>query len=78
MTIDAKILNEKLQYDIKREARKISALPSTKADKNGHLAGKEILPSNRSQIIEPANFTYTCLRNVLEEQTKEQGNALKF
>ena len=33
MTTDDKIRNEKLQYDINREATKISALPSGKIDK---------------------------------------------
>ena len=33
MAIDDKIRNEKLQYDINREARKISALSSGKIDK---------------------------------------------
>ena len=33
MTIDDKIRNEKLQYDIDREAARISALSSKKIDK---------------------------------------------
>ena len=33
MTIDDKIRNEKLQYDINREATKMSVLPSGKIDK---------------------------------------------
>ena len=33
MTIEDKIKDEKLQYDIKREAAKISALSSGKIDK---------------------------------------------
>ena len=39
--------NEKLQYDINREAAKISALSSGKIDKYEHLTGEEILPSNQ-------------------------------
>ena len=38
MTIDDQIQNEKLQYDIKREAAKISALPSGKYE---YLSGEE-------------------------------------
>ena len=34
MKIDDKIINENLQYDIHREAAKISALRSGKVDKN--------------------------------------------
>ena len=38
MTIDNKIRDEKLQYDIIREAAKISALSSGKNDKYEYLA----------------------------------------
>ena len=40
MTIDDKIRDEKLQYDINREA-KISALPSVKIDKYEYLQVKK-------------------------------------
>ena len=40
MTIDDKIKDEKLQYDINREAAKISAISSGKIDKYEHLTGK--------------------------------------
>ena len=46
MTIDDKIRDEKLQYDINREAAKISALSSDKIDKYEYLTGDKILPSN--------------------------------
>ena len=46
MTIDDKSRAEKLQYDINREAAKISALSSGKIAKYEYLTGKEILPSN--------------------------------
>ena len=45
MTIDHQIKDEKLQYNINREAAKISALSSEKFDKYGYLTGKEMLPS---------------------------------
>ena len=61
MTIDDKIKDEKLQYDINREAAKISALSSGKIDKYEYLTGEEILPSDQSRIIEQANFTYSLL-----------------
>ena len=47
MTIDDQIRDEKLQYDINREAAKISALPSNKIGKYEYLTGEEILPSNQ-------------------------------
>ena len=51
MTIDDKIRGEKLQYNIKREAAKISALSSGKIDKYEYLTGEEILPPDQSRII---------------------------
>ena len=56
MTIGNKIRDEKLQYDINREAAKISALSSGKIDKDVYLAGEEILPFNQRQIIEQTKF----------------------
>ena len=45
-----------MQYDINREAAKISALSSGKIDEHECLRGKEILPSNQRQIIERAKL----------------------
>ena len=50
MTIDNKIKDEKLQYDINREAGKKSALSSSKIGKYEFLTGEEILPSDQSRI----------------------------
>ena len=63
MTIDDKIKDEKLQYDIVREAAKISILSSGKIDKQEYLTGEEILPSNQREIIEQVKFVYSPLRN---------------
>ena len=52
MTIDDKIKDEKLQYDINREAEKVSALSSWKTDKYEYLTSEEILSSDQSRIIE--------------------------
>ena len=70
MTIEDQIKDEKLQYDIIREAAKISALSSGKIDKYEYLTGEEILPSNQQQIIEQAKFTYSPLGKAFEKQTK--------
>ena len=70
MTIEDQIKGEKLQYDINREAAKISALSSGKLDKYEYLTGEEILPSNQQQIIEYAKFTYSPLGKVFEKHTK--------
>ena len=70
MTIEDQIKDEKLQYDINREAAKTSALSSGKIDKYEYLTGEEILPSNKQQIIEQAKFTYSPLGKVFEKQIK--------
>ena len=49
MTIEDKIKDEKLQYDINREAAKISTLSSGKIDKYEYLTDEEILPWNQQQ-----------------------------
>ena len=70
MTINDQIRDEKLQYDINREAAKISALSSGKIQKYEYLAGEDILPSNLQQIIEQAKFTYSSLGKAFEKQIK--------
>ena len=46
MAIDDLIQDEKLQYDINRDATKISVLSSGKIDKYEYLTGEK-LPSNQ-------------------------------
>ena len=70
MTINDQIKDEKLQYDINREAAKISALSSGKIHKYEYLTGKDILPSNQQKIIEQAKFTYYPLGKAFEKQIK--------
>ena len=79
MTIDEKIRDEKLQYDINREAAKISALSSNKIHKYEYVTGEEILPSINQQIIEQDRFTYSPLGKAFEKQIKtieDQGKNL--
>ena len=52
MTNDYKIREEKQQYDINKEAAKISVLSSRKIDKYEYLAGEEILSLDQSRMIE--------------------------
>ena len=84
MTIDDQIKDEKVPYDINREAAKISALSSGKIDKYEYLSGEEILPCNQKQIIEEAKFTYSSLGKTfkkqiktIEDQGKEQTKIIK-
>ena len=46
MTINDEIGDEKLWYDINREAVKLSALLSGKIHKCEYLTGEDIVPSN--------------------------------
>ena len=69
MRIDDKIRDEKLQYEINREAVKI-ALSSGKIDKHEYLTGEEILPPDQRKVIEQAKFTYSPLNKASEKQKK--------
>ena len=76
MAVDSKIGDEKLQYDIDREAAKISALSSGKIDKRKYLTGQKVLCSNQRQVIEQAKFTNSPLGKAFKKQTRiivEQG-----
>ena len=66
------IRDEKVQYDINREAAEISATSSGKIDKYEYLAGDELLPSNQRQIIQKAKFTYPPLGKAFEKQTQRK------
>ena len=70
MTTNDQIRDDKLQYNINREAAKISALWSGKTQKYEYLTGEYILPSNQQQIIEQARFTYSFLGKAFEKQIK--------
>ena len=79
MTLEDQVRDEKLPYDIDREAAKISALGAGKTAKYKYLTGEEILPSNQQQLIEQAKFTYSPLGKAfdngymsLEDIEKEQ------
>ena len=68
MTTDDQIRDEKLQYDINREAAKISSWWSGKVDKYEYVSDEEILPSNQKQIIEQAKFPYFPYGKAFEKQ----------
>ena len=85
MTIEDQIKDEKLKYDINREAAKLSALSSGKIDKYEYLTCEEILPPNQQQIIQQAKFTYSPLGKAfkkqiktIEDQGEEQVKAIQY
>ena len=71
MTIDDQINYERIQYDVNREAAKMSALSSGKINKYEYLTDEEILPSNQKQIIEQAKFIYSPSGKAFEKQSKK-------
>ena len=64
------IRDEEIQYELDREAAKVSALSSGKIHKYEYLTGEDILPSNQQQIIEQEKFTYSPLGEAFEKQIK--------
>ena len=66
MIINDRIRDGKLQYNINREAAKLSALSSNKFNKYEYLTGDKILPSNQKQMIEQAKLTYSPLGKAFE------------
>ena len=71
MTINDQVKDEKLQYDINREATKISALSSGKLHKYEYLTGEDILPSNQQQMIKQTKFTYSPLGKAFDKQIRQ-------
>ena len=70
MTIDDKIKNEKLQYDINRAAAKISALSLTKLDKNDYLTDEVMLLPQQHRIVQEDQFLYSPLGRYLKNKQK--------
>ena len=66
MTINDQITDEKLQYDINREAAKISALSFGKIHKYEYLTGEDTLPSNQQQMIEQAKLLILLWEKLLK------------
>ena len=59
MTIDDKISDQKLQYDVAKEASKTSASLSGKIYKYEYLPSEEILPSDQRRVIKQTKFIYS-------------------
>ena len=73
--IDSKIKANEAQYNLDREAAKISALSSGKLDKFQYLTGKDL--GYKSGSLEQAKFEYSPLGQVfnkgLEKDDKKDG-----
>ena len=77
MTIDDKIRDEKLQYDINRERAKKSALLFGKIDPNKYLTVEEILLFDQSRVEELAKFIYSPIGKALKKETKTIKDQVK-
>ena len=70
MTIDDKIRDENLKYDINREA----ALLFGKINKYEYLTGKQILAFNQGQMIEQDKFRYFPLVKAFSRRKTNESN----
>ena len=75
MTIDDKIKDGKLQYNIKKEPAQISTLSSGKIDKYEYLTGVKILPPDQRRAIEQTNYICSPLEKAYEKQIKRIAHA---
>ena len=71
MTIDDKIRDEKLQYEISSAAAKIATLSQGKTDKCRYVGCEEVLASDQSRMIEQE---LSLLVFHLEKLTKNKDN----
>ena len=70
MTINYQMKDEKLQYNINREAAKMFGLSSGKRHKYEYLTGEDILPSTQQLIIEQTKFNNSLLGKAFDKQIK--------
>ena len=66
MRIDNKIRDEKLQYDITREAAKISVFSSEKINKHEYLIAEQLWLSSESRMVEEDRRAYCSLGKAIE------------
>ena len=73
--LDDKIKANQAQYDLDREAAKISALSSGELEKYEYLAGEDL--GHKPDVIQKAKFEYSPLGKVfnkgLDESDKKEG-----
>ena len=79
MIINDQIRDEKLQYDINREAAKISALSSGKIRKYEYLTGEDVLPSNQVEGLNTfkSNKEKLKIEDVIPKRALNNDEAIK-
>ena len=80
LTDELKILNDKIkanqaQYDLDREAAKISALSSKELDKYEYLTGEDL--GYKPGVLEKAKFDYSPLGEALSKELKKNDDGTK-
>ena len=71
--LDSKIKSNQVQYDLGREAAKISSLSSENLlDKHEYLTGEDL--GYKPNVFEKAKFEYSPLGMVLTNNTKSKAN----
>ena len=75
-TLDDKVKTNQAQYNLDREADKISALSLGKLDKYEYLAGDDLTP--KSESIEEATFEYSQLSKSFNRGSQETDNKINF
>ena len=70
MTIDDKIRDQRLKYNINKETAKISALSCGKIDQYEYL-------NNKRHVSEQAKFSYSPLGKAFGKQTEKQVGAIE-
>ena len=71
-TLDRKIMSNQDQYDLDREAAKISALSSKELDKYEYLTGDKL--GYKPSVLEKAKFEYSPLGRVFNEGLDKEDN----
>ena len=73
--LDDKIKSSKAQYDLDREAAKVSALSSKDSEKFEYLTGED--SGYKPDVFERAKFEYSSLREAFNKVFKKDDKNLK-
>ena len=71
MTINNKVRDEQLQYNINQEGANVLVLPFGNIDENKYLSGEEILLQNQRRLTEQVKFTYSPLGKAFEKKQRK-------
>ena len=75
-TLYHKIKTNQAQYDLDREAAKISALSSTEIEKYEYLTGKDL--KYKPGVVEQAKYEYSPLDKIFNKGLEESDKNVKF